>query len=614
MLLLFLVFALILGPQVVLFVDGSSNFKFSFSEVQQCKPLSLIFKGDLEPGDPVPVTLTVLPFNGTAVSIPIPSSAINSTGLNVTFLPFAEDTNFIASLDDASGDNAARVSDIFRVTASGDTSCALQSQQKFVPSFSILDPISQCESFRVRYSNEQAPTIRLFFPLIGSSPLNLVSDDPQTKTATYILAAPRQSQVVLMFNDTVVAETSTLLPVTGDTSSSNSCFPKMMNMTPNNSQPSQASKSGVSKSVAIGLGVGFGILLMLAIPMVWYVIRERRRNRRVMRDSQRSYVEKGSFDDNEKKGDWSYGTYQTHDLPTLPAQPATRPPAPPPFFSYNQTFEKRHQQAYSWEDEYVRDPAYVTNSSPSVSDFASTTISWEMVTDANHTDDRRESLNSKRSQRNTNPLLPSSRDLENMLAEGSAVSTNPSQISHASEKKSNSRSRDLTSATIQKPPAIQTKMRSRTGSGNMTFSASALTAPAPAQGIPEDVSTFLADTTMDDHGNPVFFESPMSMDSHLGNGPRGSAILENPDRVGSRFSAITTASDDSVGQILRVHLQRPEPSVSNRSSRSRDAEDGRGLGFDGSFQFPPTHYSPSPLAKASRQSTASMESWGNRPL
>jgi len=264
MLLLFLAFVLVLGPQVVL----SDSFKFSFSEVQQCEPLSISFKGALDPEDPTPVTLTVLPFNGSVVSIPIPERALNSTSLNVSFLPLPENSNFIASLDDTTGDNVGQVSDIVRVLSSDTTSCSLQSKEDFVPSFVVQDTLSQCENFTVRYDHGIAPTVRIFFPRGPSYELNRIEDDPSTSTATYLMIAPRQSQMLLMLNDTVSVETTALLSganveparlyliltwclVQGDTSSSKSCFPRQNNMQPGNSQQPQSSKSVVSKCVFI---------------------------------------------------------------------------------------------------------------------------------------------------------------------------------------------------------------------------------------------------------------------------------------------------------------------------------------------------------------------------
>ncbi|KAK7469077.1 hypothetical protein VKT23_003571 [Stygiomarasmius scandens] len=610
MLLLFLAFVLVLGPQVVL----SDSFKFSFSEVQQCEPLSISFKGTLDPEDPTPVTLTVLPFNGSVVSIPIPERALNSTSLNVSFLPLPEDSNFIASLDDTTGDNVGQVSDIVRVLPSDTTSCSLQSKEDFVPSFAVQDTLSQCENFTVRYDNGIAPTVRIFFPRGPSYELNRIEDDPSTSTATYLMVAPRQSQMLLMFNDTVSVETSALLSVQGDTSSSKSCFPRQNNMQPGNSQQSQSSKSGVSKSVAIGLGVGFGILLLLAIPMIWYVIRERRRNRKAMRNNEPAYFEKSasSYDSEEKRGYSTDASYEVHSIPNLPALPPkpARPPAPPPFL-YNNSFETQ-PRTRSWDDGFVRDPAYVSGSySPTFSDYPRSSISWEMITAGEDGLHRQRSTDSRRSQRNTKTILPSSKDLEAMLdvagndsGELSSISRNNSHVSRISRN-----SRPWGSAgNIEIPSAIHA--RTRSGTNSVLFPTM-----NPIQDIPQNVS-FLGETATDDQGLPIFYESPASMGSRL-RSSQASLQLENPGRLGSRFSAITTATDDSVGQIVQVHLQRPPVSASGSSTNNSSigAEDGHGeLGSDSPFRFPqqPTHYSPSPLARAlRRESSVSMESWGN---
>lgn len=198
----------VLGTQVV----RSASFKFKFSTIEQCEPLSISFFNN-DNGDPIPSTLTLLPFSSNPVSIPIPNAAANSTGVSVSFLPFPAGTQFIASLDDENGDNSARVSDIFRVLDSptGNTSCL----PTFVPTplFTLPNSVAQCENFTVSYQ-ESAPNVRVLAPNGGSFPLDVVLDDMESKSAVYMMNVTRGQEVVLMLvpgSHTELGMTSPLL-------------------------------------------------------------------------------------------------------------------------------------------------------------------------------------------------------------------------------------------------------------------------------------------------------------------------------------------------------------------------------------------------------------------
>lgn len=200
MLPLFFLFGLLaLGPQVVL---SASQFKFTIGTVQQCEPVSITFSG-VDKAHPVPASLILLPFNATPIAIPIPNAATNSSGVYVTFLPLAANTQFMASLDDETGDNSAKVSDVIRVLPSptNNASC-LSTATVTTPAFTLVDTPSQCENFTVAYATtRKAPTIRAFNPKGGSNPLTMVSDDTDTGRASYIMNQFRGFQVVLMMFD-----------------------------------------------------------------------------------------------------------------------------------------------------------------------------------------------------------------------------------------------------------------------------------------------------------------------------------------------------------------------------------------------------------------------------
>lgn len=207
-----LVLGLLVGPQVV-----QADFKFTFnSTIRQCEPVSITFFQTAK-AKALPTSLTLLPFDSTPISIPLPNAATNSTGVTVTFLPLAAGTRFVASLDDETGDNSAKVSDIFRVfdSPTGDASC-LAGAPAASNIFTLPQTVSQCETFNVRYTSAQPPTLRVYYPKGGSTELSQVGppqDVAGTKTAAYNMTVKRLEAIVLLaFNgDVEQGRTSTLL-------------------------------------------------------------------------------------------------------------------------------------------------------------------------------------------------------------------------------------------------------------------------------------------------------------------------------------------------------------------------------------------------------------------
>jgi hypothetical protein len=200
------------GSQVVL----SLNFKFELSQVEQCEPVSITFVGDANV-NAVPMSLTLLPFGSHPISIPIPNAAANTSGVYVTFFPFAEGTTFLASLDDGAGENAAKVSDIIRVLPSptGNTTCLMPADDKVPSLFTLDSALSQCEEFTVTYNQSvisKSPTVRLYSPEGPSFIINRTSENPANGSATYMMSYDRTKQVVLLFdNGSNHQETSTLM-------------------------------------------------------------------------------------------------------------------------------------------------------------------------------------------------------------------------------------------------------------------------------------------------------------------------------------------------------------------------------------------------------------------
>ena len=208
-----------------------------FSTVKQCGNFSVTFQGGKAPAA-LPLSLSVLPVNGTPIFIPLPFDAWNSTsqtGAAITFLPLPEGTEFLASLDDANGVGTALVSDVLVIDKSphDDVSCLAPVPTPFVPRYSVRGLLRQCESFSVGYDPAQpaldSPAVRAFVPNGPSFPVNETETEASNSTAgadTYTMDVPHDSMVVLMFQDqNGVAETTPTLPVLGDINSDTSCIP-----------------------------------------------------------------------------------------------------------------------------------------------------------------------------------------------------------------------------------------------------------------------------------------------------------------------------------------------------------------------------------------------------
>ncbi|KAG6916325.1 hypothetical protein DXG01_007375 [Tephrocybe rancida] len=264
---------LALGPQVVL---SSLNFTFALSEVKQCEPLSITFTGDSNTS-PTPLSLTLVPFNSqsTPVSLPISNTSSDIFGVYVTFVPFPANTTFLASLDDASGENVAEVSGIVRVLPSptGNVSCLPKRRLSTVTETFTVDnsTFSQCENFSVHYNPtvSHAPSVRIYNPEGPSQLLNLTNDDNTTGTATYLLSSQKSKQVVLVFDNGL-----------GQRQSSEIMTDDLNGLTIEPASDGDSTPSKISPSVVIGASVGGGLVALIACCMLFFVCRERRRRRR----------------------------------------------------------------------------------------------------------------------------------------------------------------------------------------------------------------------------------------------------------------------------------------------------------------------------------------------
>ncbi|KAF5389287.1 hypothetical protein D9757_003405 [Collybiopsis confluens] len=339
----------------------------------ECEPAFVSFRGELNASfHQVPLTLQILPLNATPYFVPLPSYAANSSGVNLSFLPVPANTEFMVALSSPSGLILSLVSDIFVVKAGTSQTCLPPTNNN--PTFQLQDAadISQCRDFSMSIpAGSKPPLVQLFNPRGFGYPLSLTAHT--TTTATYNMLAVRQTQVMLSFISTDGGSNQTTLllagkkftflllqppsnpTVQGDSSSPSNCFPTFNSNATN--ETSTAKPSLVSKAAIVGLSVGLGVTVLLAIPMAWLAIRQRRRRKQA--------ANRINFDASRME-EKSYPSY----IPYVPPVEEKKPPLPPPFLGY---------PGYS-EGTVVKDPPYVTEKySPTVSDYPRTSISWEYV-------------------------------------------------------------------------------------------------------------------------------------------------------------------------------------------------------------------------------------------
>ena len=218
-----------------------------FSSIQQCGPFNVTLSGAQPTSSPL--FLTVVPFGSSAVplSIPLPNPDWNSetnTGVAITFLPYPAGTTFIASLNDAQGRGIGFTSDVIKILQSDNTSCISTVEQ--TQTYTAQPPFFQCQSFIVAFDPTQAapPAVHLLVPNGQSLLLNQTQESTDPGTSDFTMVAFRGQPVVLLFRDGSGRLQSTdLLTVMGDVTSSNSCFPKL----PNDAAPKMSQQAGLSR-------------------------------------------------------------------------------------------------------------------------------------------------------------------------------------------------------------------------------------------------------------------------------------------------------------------------------------------------------------------------------
>jgi len=340
-----------LGPQVVL-----GSFKFNLSPVVQCEPVNLTFSGSGSNNHSIPTTLTILPLldNVPPIRIAIPNGASNSTGIQLTFIPLPADTDFIASLDDLQG-TSAQVSDVTRVNAPVNGAPSVTTCFGNIPQsnfYQFDDVLNQCENFSINFTTPTAPNITSFSPR-GTATWVTANVDPNAPpgTASYTMNGQREAEIVLLFDDGQGhLQTTKLITIGGDSSSSSSCLNKGKSTSADNDSGPSKTKvaSGLPKAAIIGIAVGASIVGLLAILLLLYYLRARRRRQRASDMSFDPALLNRRWPPDEKKFDLS------------PPPPFT---APPPFSGGN----------------YVRDPIYTDEKyTASIMSDARTSIgSWD---------------------------------------------------------------------------------------------------------------------------------------------------------------------------------------------------------------------------------------------
>ncbi|KAJ7132980.1 hypothetical protein C8R46DRAFT_1048297 [Mycena filopes] len=272
-----------LGPQVVL-----GSFKFNISQVVQCEPVTITFSGNGANNHSVPTNLTILPTadNAAPIYIPIPNGASNSTGITLSFIPLPAGTRFLASLDNIFGQFPA-VSDVTRVISNSsgtdNSDCLLPGfEVASVFAYTLDESLSQCEPFTVTHAPNVPPNITAFAPeLKFGYPLQKSNSTSDTANSTsYVMVGVQGLEVLLVMNDGQTQQTTKLITIDGDSESSHSCLPQSSSGSSKGKISKTKSAAGLSRGAVLGIAIGAAIVVMLALVLLFYILRARRRNRR----------------------------------------------------------------------------------------------------------------------------------------------------------------------------------------------------------------------------------------------------------------------------------------------------------------------------------------------
>ncbi|TRM64142.1 hypothetical protein BD626DRAFT_568732 [Schizophyllum amplum] len=377
------------------------SFSFNFTTVRECEPVSLTFPDVGTDEVAVPTRLTLLPVNATPTVIDLPNVADNFLeGINVNFLPLAEGTQFIASLDDDNGDAVAYVTEVLTVQSSNssDGDCVPAAVD---PVYTFDTAVTQCGDYSVSYnSSTEAPTLRVASMSYTTYALNETSSTDEM--ATFIAAIPQGAQVVFIANNSLgQAQTSPLLTVLGDSTIDPSCLPSITTGGESDGESEDTEpEPSLSRGAIIGLAVGGVIIVLVAILMVIYFVRERRlRQKPETRRRAQSVLDASGFYERPNASDLNSSTanltrnmtqrsqgraiststarpsmpptpdtapresYIPYVLPPMPPTPPEESPASPN--SPMKVYPVKHNSEFLTGNEaFVMNPSYAYNSPP----------------------------------------------------------------------------------------------------------------------------------------------------------------------------------------------------------------------------------------------------------
>jgi len=316
-----------LGLRLLVFgtlVAPAFSLQFSFTSVQQCATLELSFSGLTSPVSGTPSSLTIIPFNATAIVVPLNNPNF-TTGIILSPLPFLAGSEFIVSLDDANGNDIINNSDIFPVLPSPkkNSSCIPDPDEIAPKFFTMASPVVyQCQDFTINFNttvSPQAPSVRLYIPSGPSFTLNTTSVDLANGMATYTMALPYGLGTVLALdNGEGTTEATPLLLVGGDSSSPKGCLPPgfVDIAVSNNTTTTHTSTANTYRTVAIIAAVVGTFAVLLGICLATFALRYHRRCR--CQNIEFDGIASSEIDSHDKK-------------PTIPGVIVLDDPLPPQF-------------------------------------------------------------------------------------------------------------------------------------------------------------------------------------------------------------------------------------------------------------------------------------------
>ncbi|PFH53367.1 hypothetical protein AMATHDRAFT_1425 [Amanita thiersii Skay4041] len=259
---------------------GSSfGLRFNISKVTQCEPVSITFTSKPDKQN-APKSLTLLASDYRLQHIDLGVLDPDALGFNLTSIPFPAYTTFLASLDNIEGIPIAPVSDLISVYPSGDTTCLPIISQSFSPG-ALLDtghtlagPISTISP------SDSEPNASQVIPIYqpGHTPPRVldsgIADSVAFDGSILLLETADNTKNGLVSQSVSLASSHMPRDIHSDNGSNNDTMKR---------KGHQNSKIPDNNRVPIIIGctIGAVVIFIVALLMVVFVVRERRRNKRV---------------------------------------------------------------------------------------------------------------------------------------------------------------------------------------------------------------------------------------------------------------------------------------------------------------------------------------------